>query len=90
MLECQEVYVTGSQSGELWRWTERRREFGGVRFKAHFKGLLWSRAGRIGWLRNVQQKVTSGRRDVERCVGVCRARRDCVNVEHVRVELDFQ
>lgn len=45
------------------------RQSNGVRVKSHLKELLRSREGKIGQLHNVQQKVTSGRRDVEKVCG---------------------
>lgn len=45
------------------------RQSDGVRFKSRLKEFLRSREGKIGQLHHVQQKVTSGRRDVEKVCG---------------------
>lgn len=37
--------------------------------ESHLKELLRSREGMIGQLNNVQQKITSARRDVEKVCG---------------------
>lgn len=57
--------------------------------KSHLKEL-WSREGQSVQLHNVQQKVTSGRRDVAKVVGVCRARMGCIIGQHVVFGLELE
>lgn len=55
----------------------------GVRFESYLKELIWPVKGKLG-------SYISGRREVERSVGVYSARMGCESVEHFGFELDFE